>query len=298
MAADGVQLYVGGDAQNLQHRRFNLTGRRCFSASYGPGSKFTADEAATCVGLLDSGAFSDPPQRRLTPDSALDRQLAWEARARARWGLPWVAEALVSYDLLIDEVWTGRARHKRRWSVTEADRAVRVTVDAAAYLAGRREQLLPRRVVLAAQGVDWRQYAECAAGVLEHARPGDWFGLGGWCILGSHRTWLPQFWATIRAVLPTIEAAGLTRLHIFGVLWEPALGRLLWLADRHGLAVSTDSSGPALAVAWKDYKRAGVLARTWEENVRLWRERLANLRSSPHYREPPAVAPARQTMLY
>ena len=30
MSKDGVLLYVGGDAQNVQKRRLNLTGFRCF----------------------------------------------------------------------------------------------------------------------------------------------------------------------------------------------------------------------------------------------------------------------------
>jgi hypothetical protein len=59
----GVLLYVGADAQTVQRRRFNLTGRRCFSGAYGPKSRFTPEEAAQVVGLLDSGAFSDPRGR-------------------------------------------------------------------------------------------------------------------------------------------------------------------------------------------------------------------------------------------
>lgn len=54
-------------------------------------------------------------------------------------GHRWHAQALVSYDLLIDEVWTGGKREKRRWSVADADRAVRVTVEAAKWLTGQRE---------------------------------------------------------------------------------------------------------------------------------------------------------------
>jgi hypothetical protein len=289
VAEEAVKLYVGADAQNVQRRRLNLTGLRCFSGAYGPKSRFTAAEAARVVGLLDSGAFSDPPERRLDPAAALARQLRWEREAERFWGRPWRAEALVSYDLLIDEVWTGRTRRKRRWTVAQADRAVRVTVEAAAYLSSRRRDLAPRSLVLACQGVDAVQYAECVRGVLPHARPGDWLGLGGWCVLGWFRTWLPEFWRTLRAALPMTAAAGLSRVHVFGVLYRPALGGLLWLADRHGLAVSTDSSGPVLQTTWKDQKRAGSARPTWEENVVYWREALAGLRASEWYREPAAV---------
>jgi hypothetical protein len=294
----GVTLYVGADAQNVQRRRFNLTGLRCFSGAYGPMSRFTPDEAAGVVALLDSGAFSDPPGRRLTPEGAMGRQLRWETNAERWWGYPWRAEALVSYDLLVDEHWCDGRRKKHRWTVAEADRAVRVTVDAAAYLASQRGRLAPRRLVLAAQGVDACQYQDCAAGVLAHATPGDTLGLGGWCILGRWRSWLPTFWAAMRRTLPRAAAAGLTSVHLFGVLYRPALGPLLWLCDRHGLALSTDSKSPALDVTWKDAKKAGARAPTWEANVAWWRDALAGLRDTGYYREPPSPHGARQLFLF
>lgn len=293
-----VLLYVGADAQNAQRRRLNLTGYRCFSGAYGPKSRFTPGEASQVVGLLDSGAFSDPPEARLTPEAALERQLTWEREAQRWWRYPWQAEALVSYDLLIDEKWTGGKRRKERWSVKEADAAVRTTVDAAAFLSSQRGGLAPRKLCLAAQGVDAIQYAECAAGVLEHARPGDWFGLGGWCILGWWRSWIPVFWAAARRVLPMVERAGIGRVHIFGVMYRPVLGPLLWLCDRHNLALSTDSSGPVLQTLWKDRVKAGAYADTWEENVAECRRSLEGLRRSEHYREPPEADGARQLCLY
>lgn len=291
---EGVRLYVGADAQNVQRRRMALTGYRCFSGAYGPKSRFTRGEAASVVGMLDSGAFSDAPEDRLDPEAALARQLCWEKEAERWWGFPWRAESLVSYDLLIDEKWTAGRRRKERWSVAEADRAVRVTVDAAAFLAVRRRALYPRTLVLAAQGVDCGQYAECAAGVLAHAKPGDVFGLGGWCILGWWKSWIPQFWATARRVLPLIAAAGLSRVHLFGVMYRPVLGPLLWLCDRHRLSLSTDSSGPVLQTTWKDKVKAGARCDTWEENTRWWRRELAGLRSGPYYREPAAPHGLRQ----
>lgn len=283
-----IELYAGGDAKTVQGRPLDFTGRRCFSAAYGPYSPLTSELTPAVSGLLDSGAFSDSPQGRLTPKGALARQLAWEEKACAKWKSPgWRADLLVSYDLLIDEVWTGDRKQKRRWSVPEAELAVDVTVVAAGYLASQRERLAPRRLILACQGVDSVQYAECAERVLRFAIPGDVIGLGGWCILGWFRSWLPTFWATCRAVLPMIAAAGVKSVHVFGVMYQPALGGLLWLADRHGLAVSTDSSGPVLQTTWADQKKAGSLAPTWELNLVAWRERLASLRQSAFYREPP-----------
>ena len=299
---EGVRLYVGGHASRVQGEAQVLTGYRCFTAAHPAQTvPFAPAEVAAIDAILDSGAFTDPPHRRLSPAGALGRQLAWEGKASVKWGAPFRASALVSYDLLIDEVWTGATRTKRRWSVREADRAVRATVDAAAYLASRRPDLAPRALILSCQGVDRAQYAECAAGVLASAEPGDWLGLGGWCILGRWTSWLPEFFATCRAVLPMARAAGIGRAHIFGVLYLPALGGLLWLADRLGMDVSTDSTAPILACTWKGagkLKKAGARRPYWKDNVQWWRDTLGDLRASPWYREPPEAAAGRQLELW
>lgn len=292
-----IRLFVGGHAGTIRGEREDLVGDRCFTAAHPPQSA-RFEDVRQVIGLLDSGAFTDSPAGRLTPDAALGRQLRWEERAGAKWGQPWQAHALVSYDLLIDETWTPDGeRHKRRWTVQAAERAVRETVDAAGYLARQRETLAPRRLVLACQGVDPIQYAECAAGVLAHAQPGDWFGLGGWCILGRHTRLLPTFWTTLYSVLPLVAWAGVRHVHIFGVMWQRALGGLLWLADQHGLAVSTDSSAPILSCTWKDSKKAGCRDPYWRTNVAILQHELATLRESQWYREPPHIQAARQLNL-
>jgi hypothetical protein len=294
-APPGVRLFVGGHASQVQGEKQDLVGDRCFTAVHrAQRCGFDPDLVA---GLLDSGAFTDPPEKRLSPEGALLRQLAFEEHASAMWGKPWRAHALVSYDLLIDETWVGRERHKRRWSVAEADRAVEETVVAARYLTECRELLAPRELVLSLQGVDPIQYAECADEVLKVATSDDWIGLGGWCILGRHKKLLPVFWATLRLILPRIERAGVKHVHIFGVLWREALGGLLWLADRHGLTVSTDSTAPVLACTRKDWKKAGVKRRYWRSNVLWWQEELAGLPESEFYREPPMVSACRQEAL-
>lgn len=289
MAADGgVRLFVGGDAGNVRGQPITLHGDRCFSAaraSRGPSGRL---DAARVIGLLDSGAFSDPPHARLSPEAALERQLLFERKAAQRWGGPWQAYALVSYDLLIDEKWHGTRRVKERWAATEAEAAVEQTIAAAHYLASQRQTLVPRRLVLACQGVDAAQYARCVAGVLPAARPGDWLGLGGWCILGRQpRRWSDVFWATLWQVLPLVAAAGIEHVHLFGVLYLPALGGLLWLADQHRLTVSVDSCKPIVAATWADARKAGMRADTWQGNVAYWRGALAGLRASPLYRCPP-----------
>lgn len=293
----GVRLFVGGHAGTIQGEREDLAGDRMFSAAHQPQA--ARNRAASKVtALIDSGAFSDPWERRLTPDAALDRQFKFERKCPEIWQSdPWQSEGFVSYDLLIDEVWVAGERTKRRWSVGDAERAVRVTVEAAHYLASQRERIEPRRLILSCQGVDAIQYAECADEVLSAAQPHDWIGLGGWCILGRQRRWMPTFWQTIRLVLPRVKAAGVGHVHIFGVMYLPALGGLLWLADQIGLTVSTDSTAPILNCTWKDKKKSGARCDYWRDNVAWWQNALANLRSSEHYRRPPELPPTRQLSL-
>ena len=56
-----------------------------------------------------------------------------------------------TYDRLIDEREVNGGRRKERWSVAEADLAVRQTVDAAAFLSERRVALAPRSLILGVQ---------------------------------------------------------------------------------------------------------------------------------------------------
>ncbi len=294
----GVRLYLGGDAYCLQGRRFAPTGHRMFSAAWKAKAQLEPAEVPLLDGILDSGAFTDVRKARLDPAAALLRQLAWEVHASQRWGAPFMASALVSYDQLIDEKLVAGRRVKQRWNVAEADAAVRVTVEAAAYLASHRERLLPRRLLLACQGVDAQQQLECATEILRIAAPGDGFGLGGWCILGRNHGWLPTFWSTLHRLLPLVAAAGLSWVHIFGVGWEVALGGLLWLAHLHGLRVSTDTSRPALDLLWKNPNKAKHRRPEWEDNVAWWRHRLATLQSSPFFRAPPDPDVRRQSTLF
>lgn len=292
MTAQGVRLFVGGHAGTVQGEREDLVGDRMFSAAHQPQAARIALPGLR--GLLDSGAFTDKPERRLTPERALDRQLRFEATATRIWKGSWQAYGLVSYDRLIDETWVAGERHKRRWSVRQAESAVRETVEAAKYLAGERARLGNRRLVLSAQGVDALQYAECAAGVLQSTCAGDMFGLGGWCILGLKPSLLPTFWATLRLVLPMVAYAGVKEVHIFGVMWLPALGGLLYLADELGLSVSTDSTGPVLACTWKDAVKAGARMTYWRNNVTWWKTTLRYLRNTKHYKAPPEIPAMRQ----
>lgn len=286
-----VRLFVGGHCGSVQGEKQDLGGDRMFTAAHRAETKRFS---TPITGLLDSGAFTDKPEKRLTPEGALNRQLDWEQDASRKWDMDFRAYRLVSYDLLIDEKWVAGKKHKQRWTVKEAEQAVETTIGAARYLASQREQLAPRKLVLSCQGVDAIQYEECAIEVLKVAQPEDWFGLGGWCILGRQKRWMPTFWQALRRILPRIAQTGIKNVHIFGVLYQPALGGLVWLADQYGLSVSTDGTSPILACTWKDKKKSGARRPYWRDNVAWWLDTLANLRSSEHYRNPPSLAPARQ----
>lgn len=288
-----ITLYVGGHSGTIQKEREDLEGERCFTAAWPPKPAVFANPTNVSA-ILDSGAFTDKPENRLTPEQALSRQLAWEQKASDKWSCDWQARALVSYDMLIDETWIAGQKHKRRWSIWDAERAVAETVDAANYLASQRDRLAPRTLILPAQGVDSTQYTECVAEVLKATQPGDIFGLGGWCILGRNTRMLPVFWQTINRVLPMVKAASLDRIHIFGVLYLPALGGLLWLADEVGLSVSTDNSRPILDCSFPNPQRAGCRFPYWRDNVAWWKSTLASLRQSEYYRRPPRLEVSRQ----
>jgi hypothetical protein len=282
----GCRLFVGG-----QHAE--MYGERCFSAAH-PPHNWRPVVTSAIAALLDSGAFTDPPTARLTPAQALHRQLTWERKASDRWGQDWQASYLSSYDLLIDETWVNGRRSKRRWSVRDADWAVRETVDAAAFIATERDRLQPRTLVLGVQGVDAIQYTECVCEVLRVAQPGDTIGLGGWCILGRFTSWLPEYWTTMRAILPLIAHAGISHVHLYGVLYQPAVGGLVWLADQYGISVSNDSAAPVLAATRGDPKKAGMRAADWRSNVAWWQTAMRDIRNSQYYREPPCPQAARQ----
>lgn len=293
-----VRLFVGGHAGTVQGEREDLAGDRMFTAAHPPqAARFRA--ASEVIGVVDSGAFTDPWDRRLTVDAALDRQLAWEQWATRIWDAdqPWRAAGFASYDLLIDEKWIAGKKHKQRWDVKSADRAVAETIAAARYFDKERHRIEPRTLLLGCQGVDAYQYQECVTEVLKVARPHDWIGLGGWCILGLRRRWMPTFGQTMRLVLPQIARVGMRHVHIFGVLYLEALGGLSWLCDRCGLTVSTDNKGPVLNCTWKDWRKAGARMPYWRDNVKWWVDALTNLRTSEYYKEPPQLEPVRQEVL-
>ena len=281
-----MRLFVGCHAWSVQGERDDLAGDRCWSAAYRCNACPIDPSAVRC--LLDSGAFTDvASDSRLDASAALDRQMRFERLAAEMFGQPWRAEAMVSYDRLIDEKLVSGKRRKERWSLKAGEAAVRETIEAATYLASQRQRISPRTIVLlSCQGVDYVQYGECAAEVLKVCQTGDWFGLGGRCLLGRSHTFLQEFIRTLRRVLPMVAAAGVGHVHLFGVLWEPALAAFQWFADQHGLTASCDSAKPIRDCFGGDPIKAGRRRDYWRDNVKFWQDAVATLRQSEHYREP------------
>lgn len=296
----GVTLYVGGTFGTLQHERDTLTGTRCSSAIYRPRRQYNREQAMSTLTLLDSGAFSDKPAKRLSFDGALQRQLWWEDNARRLWECPaWRLEIVASYDyLLIDEVWEDDARRKQRWARNDAWAAADVSACAALYLSKQRKRLYPRLLAFGCQGTDAEQYAWCAEAILNESHENDIFAFGGRCILGRQRSLLPEHYETLIEVIPMIAQAGLKRVHIFGVLYDRAIAPMAWLCDQYGLALSTDSIAPIKGALGKNLKKSGARRPYWRDNVAWWQEHLANIKRSHWYRNPADLLHSRQLSLF
>lgn len=234
--------------------------------------------------LLDSGAFSDGIEldadgnivanKRLSFDAALQRQF----NHALKYHYTEQVEAIVSYDLLIDETWQQGERNKKRWSVESAEYAVSETIKAAQYLASpqtrkRIDAFFNHHIhlCLSAQGISAEQYKRCTEAIVKVMKPGDIFGLGGWCITGLMRhEMLPAAALMLPPTFEVLGKAGVKRVHVFGVIIPKMLGFLLYLCDQYGIQLSTDSSGPCSEPAkngnwgygsWTnpDYKVAPIL---------------------------------------
>ena len=57
---------------------------------------------------------------------------------------------------------------------------------------------------------------------------------------------MPIFRDIIHEIIPFVGREGVRQIHIWGCLYAPALGELLWLCDQYGIKLSTDSVYPSL----------------------------------------------------
>ena len=288
---EAIRLFCGCCEDEWQGLSVEVGPYACISPVYGrTESTKRVNEARlspwTVAVIQDSGAFCDTPGSRLTFDLALRRQIE---HADLRGYADRVTHR-ASYDQLIDEKWsstTGR-RYKSRWSEEDAWDACVTTIQAAKFLSAHREGL---RCILSAQGVTPAQYLKCAQGILPYLQPGDFFGLGGFCVLGlSPRRFHPVFREIIHQLVPFLAQEGIAHIHLWGCIYAPALGELLYLCDRYGITLSTDSVGPSLHpvfgewgyASWRDphYQRpsGALLAHHRQLHTALTRCWLAHLR--------------------
>lgn len=287
-----IRLYVGINETVWNEQRPEPGPYACVAPVYGKTDKTKKRNSVyipdgTLV-LQDSGAFSDGPGHRLDFESAHERQIAHARRYRYDDKI----EAMASYDLLIDEKWHDGMRSKSRWGEAEAWEAVDETVAAAEYISRRKE--LP--IVYSAQGVSLQQYKQCVLDISKFFKDDDILGLGGWCIIGIRKSLIEPFKEIVSEVIPI--ASGFTdRIHIWGVMYAPALGFLLSACDSYGIKLSTDSSGPSVRptrgmwgyMGWVDrgYKQPHTSRRGKERarHVVACREWLDGFRETEFYRK-------------
>jgi hypothetical protein len=273
--------------------RDDLAGDRCWTLAYKHSFKsrtFSSPDELFIIG--DSGAFSHSPVKRWSFEQHLANVGLWEqAFAKAMDWKEWNFSVVASYDLLIDEVWFDGFRQKQRWSAAEADRAVQETAAAAQYLNLYRDQLQPRILLLGVQGVNAEQYKRCLEKVLEVAKPGDWIGFGGWCILGNlqFKHYLFEFFKTLNECVELVARAKINHIHLFGVRYEPAVAAMQWMCDRYGISCSTDSCRvlkDCCVSSSAALKKSGAKEFYWRDNVNWWKKHLLNLNSSAYYQRP------------
>lgn len=190
--------------------------------------------------MIDSGAFQDVGEdTRLSFEDALNRQLEFE-KTLTQDGRP--AYAIVSYDRLVDEQFNGVAQIKKRVALDKSEPYITETIGASHFLASKRAELRPRKLILSCQGTTTDQYIYCLKEVLKVAQPGDIIGFGGFCIISKSKEYEKQFYEVINKAFPLIAEAGIYQAHIFGVGIMRVLIQAETLAQRYGLALSYDTS--------------------------------------------------------
>lgn len=205
--------------------------------------------------LCDSGAFQDiDRQTRLTPEEALNRQLAYLKQLRKLFNNPlWNYEAISIYDQMVgvDEQIVNGKKIKRRGTEETGILAIKDTLVAAEYYSSQRQQLPP--IIYIAQGINAEQYVQKAViPLMDLMTTNDYFGFGGFCIIGRQRKkMLPIFFETVVQTIPILKKKGIKRIHIFGVCLKEAIEFLNKQCKNSGILCSTDSSAPELnAVAF------------------------------------------------
>lgn len=191
--------------------------------------------------VLDSGAFQDVrSEQRLSFEDALNRQLMFEKNVGRR------AEALVSYDRLVDEQINDTGQFKKRVDSSTGSEYVEETIRAAEFLSSKRHGLGQRKLILSCQGTSTEQYLQCIESILDFAEPEDIIGFGGFCILSKSKTYEKEFYEVISKAFPMIRDAGISRIHIFGMGVFRVLVQTDIFARMNGIECSYDTSAPEM----------------------------------------------------
>ncbi len=191
--------------------------------------------------ILDSGAFQDvKTENRLSPEKALVRQLSFEKKVARK------AEAIVSYDRLVDEQIEDGVQFKERVSPSLGKEYVEETIESAKYLCSQRKRLGERKLILSCQGADTTQYLYCLRSILDIAKPQDIIGFGGFCILSKSIKYEKEFFEVIDKGFPSINDKGINRVHIFGMSVFRALVQADIYARMNNIMCSYDTSSPEL----------------------------------------------------
>lgn len=191
--------------------------------------------------ILDSGAFQDvKTENRLTPEKALERQLIFEKKVGRK------AEAIVSYDRLVDEQIEGGVQFKERVSESLGKEYVEETIESAKYLCSMRNRLKGRKLVLSCQGATANQYMDCLKAILDIASPEDIIGFGGFCILSKSVKYETEFYDVVNRGFPLIRENRNQRVHIFGMGVFRVLVQTELYARKTGIECSYDTSSPEL----------------------------------------------------
>ena len=193
--------------------------------------------------MIDSGAFQDVGNdSRLTFNEALNRQLKFEKRFNG-----YKAEALVSYDRLVDEqLDLTKGQIKKRVSRKISNDYVMETIEAAEFLSKKRKALGKRKLILSCQGISIPQYLKCLENILSIADKRDIIGFGGFCIISKNIRYEQQYYNILKKAVPKIKEAGLKRLHIFGVGMFRALVQTDIFTRMLEIESSYDTSSPEM----------------------------------------------------
>lgn len=205
------------------------------------------------IAICDSGAFQDiDKHNRLTPEQALHRQLKYRDKIRTYINQEWDYEAYCIYDQMIgvDECIVDGKKVKRRGTIETGKKAIEDTLESAQYYYTQKNVL--SKIVYIAQGVTADQYIDCTNSLMDMCTQNDYFGFGGFCIIGRQRkTMLPLFYETCTRVLEILKKKGIQRAHILGVCIPEAITYAAKEGKKFGITISTDSSAPEVnAVAF------------------------------------------------